>query len=225
VMQLVNSSYFGMPRQTTSIREAVSYLGIELISSLALMTGMLGQLDGFAFLESFLSDLQEHSVLTAKLAQSFAHPQKHQGLAYVGGMVHDIGKIVLALNNAEKFLAAQQTAKDTARPCQDMERETWGVTHAQAGAFLLGVWGLPLEIVDIAAFHESPSLNADCPLEPLAAVHAANAFVRAYESDAADPREFGDIAFLQRAGYLDRWADLESQAASLLPAASVNSCQ
>ena len=192
IMQLVNSAYFGLPHEVTSIQAAVTYLGFELLKSLALTASVFaaaeirGNIEGFS-----LERLQRSSLLTGRLARSIAERGAAEDEAFTAGLLHDIGKLVLAMGMPRNFAEVSSLAEEGARPVYELEREIFGVTHAQAGAYLLGVWGLPLTIVEAVAFHHSPREANTASFGTLATVHVADALVeelfhvppgRAYES-------------------------------------------
>jgi HD-like signal output (HDOD) protein len=119
------------------------------------------------------------------------------------------------------FAEIARAARDREQPFHQAERGILGVTHAEVGAYLLGLWGLPFAIVETVAFHHNPSAVTSGPCEVLAVVHVADALVdRCVRTSVmgADPSAVVDMAFLERNGLreeLSRWraiADEESRA-------------
>ena len=89
-------------------------------------------------------------------------------LAFTGGLMHDLGKVVLAANFDEQYSGAQSLARKQKLPLWEVEKEIFGATHGEVGAYLLGLWGMPLEISAKLASQTSPfqeRLNAACDLE------------------------------------------------------------
>jgi HD-like signal output (HDOD) protein len=76
------------------------------------------------------------------------------------GLVCDIGELVLAATLPEQLQAAWQHAAERSLPRTDAERKVLGATHAEVGACLLGLWGLPFTIVEAVAAHH-PSESGD----------------------------------------------------------------
>lgn len=173
VLQLVNSSYFGLGQRQTSVQKAVAYLGIDLLKALALTAHVFSSATGPAVKGFSLEGLQDHSMLTARLAKSFIADPKRAAEAFTAAVVHDVGKIVLALCVPGRFEEVIRTTIETGRMPHDVEKELLGVTHAEVGAYLLGLWGLPLTIVEAVAYHHHPELAH--PTDILVAVHVANA--------------------------------------------------
>ena len=219
VLQLVNSSYFGLPKRLSSVRQAVSYLGIDLLKALALSvhafgTMEIGSMEGFS-----LEQLQQHSLLTARLVKRMVPDVKRAGEAFTAALVHDIGKIVLAVSMPELFARVALGVRQTGRPFHVLEKELLGVTHAEVGAYLLGFWGLPISIVETVAYHHSPELVMDGAVDVLAAVHVADALLNAQQSEhrSPPPEDLLNHAFIERVGLgaqLDGWRDLAASVAA-----------
>jgi len=209
VLQLVNSSYFGTAQTVTSVPRAVTYLGLELLKVLAISAHVFGAvkmtpIEGFS-----LDEMQKDSLLVAQLARRFLNNSKKADDVFGASIVHDVGRIVLAVDLPERYQQIIRAAADRNRAVHLVEAEELGVTHAEVGAYLLGIWGLPLNLVETAAFHHAPSRFSEGPLEVLAAFHAADALVDAGRHTLVDAAL--DVAFLERAGMLGelpRWRAL-----------------
>ncbi len=178
ILQLVNSACFGISRRMTQLEEAVSYLGMELIKSLALSAHIFSALGPRALNCGFSFEAQqEHALLTARVARRFFRfPQKAQD-AFTAGLLHDIGNLVLAVCIPDEFRGVVQTYIVTERPQYEVEIEMLGVTHAEVGAYLLGMWGLPYQIVEAVAFHHNPSAALESKFDIPTGVSVANSLV------------------------------------------------
>lgn len=201
VLQLVNSSYFGLAQRQTSVQQAVSYLGVELLKALALtahvfVAAAVPAVQGFS-----LDAMQEHSVLVARIAKRLCADKKRASEAFTAALVHDIGKIVLAMSVPERFGEVLRNAGETERPAHVVEKEVLGVTHAEVGAYLLGLWGLPLGIVEAVAYHHQPELAL--PTDTLVAVHVANALSHPGPGATPDPSAGGrlNVAFVESSAF------------------------
>jgi HD-like signal output (HDOD) protein len=212
ILQLVNSGYFGLGQRITSVRRAVVYLGIEMIQSLALashvFTVQVPVVPGFS-----VEELQEHSLLTARLARRIVTDPMRAEEAFAAAIVHDIGRLLLGLAAPEQLAEIIRVAAESKRPRHVVERELLGVTHGEIGAYLLGVWGLPLSIVEAVAYHHAPRTTTIGDTEILAALHIADALVQAPGAAAQGRGEADmlDMAFLEAAGLtarLPRWREL-----------------
>jgi HD-like signal output (HDOD) protein len=87
-----------------------------------------------------------------------------------------------------------------------------GVSHAVVGAYLLGIWGLPLSLVEIAAYHHDPGSSESNGSAVLAAVHVADALVDAASASSRASEPSVDLDFLARSGLADRWPIWRSMA-------------
>ena len=94
---------------------------------------------------------------------------------YIAGLLHDLGKPILAANFPERYGRAQALAQERKVPRGEAEKEIFGVTHAEVGAYLIGLWGLPDPVVEGLAFHHSPNQWLRGGFTPLLTVHVANA--------------------------------------------------
>jgi putative nucleotidyltransferase with HDIG domain len=199
ILRLVNSSNLGLARTATSVHQAVLYLGVSVLRVLVLTVDAFGA-NGVPAELLDLERLQDHSVVVARLASQFTADRKRAEEAFSAGLVHDIGKIVLALAWPEEYREIRQQAATRQTPQHLIERDRIGVTHAEVGAYLLGVWGLPLGIVEAVAHHHAPSGVTQGDRSVLGAVHAAEGFtaggtapiVEAGLDDRLDARFFGE---------------------------------
>jgi HD-like signal output (HDOD) protein len=159
-----------------------------------------------------INALWRHSLAVAAMAKGIARaeqaPPKSIDHAFMAGMLHDVGKLILAANIPDPYHAALAMAKQKAMPPQDAERMFLGATHAEVGAYLLGLWGLPDSIVIATALHHRPRAQAENSFSPLIAVHAANALehgLRDTEEDslscAVDQEYLSDLRLLDRVPY------------------------
>jgi HD-like signal output (HDOD) protein len=208
VLQLVNSAYFGSSQKVGSIRQAVTYLGADLLRGLALTAHVFSAADAIDVPGFSLAALQAHALSTGMLARKFLGSSPRAADAFTAAVVHDVGQIVLAVGLPEKFAQCIAIANETKRPRIEVEQEVLGASHAEIGAYLLGIWGLPFPIVEAVAHHHRPDRVTEGQCELLAAVYAANLL-------ATDPSAQVDEAFLERAGFLpslNNWRKLAREA-------------
>lgn len=193
VLHLVNSAAFS--RKTGSIHEAVSMLGIEMLKHLVLGASVFQAMKGFKTVTFSLELFQASALDVATLARRFA-PRAQGELAFTVGLLHDLGKLVLAANEPT-WPAIAQRAEMEGQELYLLELELLGTTHAEVGAALLSKWQIPFEIVEAIAFHHRTAQVPDeaCPL--VAAVHAADALYGIVKC--AEPESQLDVAFLERA--------------------------
>jgi HD-like signal output (HDOD) protein len=210
-LQLVNSACFGLKRTVTSVDQAVAQLGMDLIKNLSLTVHVFGALERTALRLGFSFDAeQEHSVLTARVAKRLVSNRRQAQDAFTAALLHDIGNLVLAVCIPEKFKKAFLAIQTSGRPAHEVEAELLGVTHAEVGAYLLGLWGLPYPIVEAVAYHHSPAAALERTFDLPTAVSLANALVE--EAMGGQPVAITDhLESLQVLHKLPRWREIAAQ--------------
>jgi HD-like signal output (HDOD) protein len=205
VLQLVNSAYFGLPREVSSVRTAVGFLGIDTLQNLVLSAGVFSIFDQLAGLPRFsCEELQAHSQPTAEIVGQIPASAHVRGIAVVAGVRHDVGKLVLAARAPAHFKRALQGAEAEVRPLYAVQTELMGVSHAAVGAYLLGIWGLPSPVVEAVARHHHPSLVRKDSLDAVGIVYISNILARqvadrAPSAESIAQREI-DPDYLERLG-------------------------
>ena len=210
VLQLVNSAYFGLARAVTSIDQAVTYLGIDTLRGLVLNAHVFQTMARSSKKVLSLDELQAHSLLVARLAGKAVSPARRD-VAFTAGIVHDVGKIILANGMPDLFAEAMKIAAAEHCPMYEAERRVLGITHAEMGAYLLGIWGLPFEIIEAVAYHHAPAVVTSGQREVLAAIHTVDALLR-HAPDEIDSRFIADAGFADDAS---RWQDIVAQELSV----------
>jgi HD-like signal output (HDOD) protein len=180
ILQLVNSAFFGLNQRITSLSQAVKLLGLNTIKSLVLSVQVFDQFTSKAVKRFSLNTLMKHSLATGLIASAITMAETQNKLmaedAFLGGMLHDLGKLILVHNLPQCYELVLETAKAGNIPFYQAEQETYGVTHAEIGASLMLLWGMGENIVEAVALHHNPSLCITETFCPLTAVYAANIF-------------------------------------------------
>jgi putative nucleotidyltransferase with HDIG domain len=179
ILQLTNSAFFGVYQHVSSVERAVALLGLKTIESLVLSTKIFSQFNGAIVQSLGLQSIIKHSIATGAgagaIAKMEAFNQELVESSITAALLHDIGKLVLAGNMLGHYCKALSLAKNENRPIWEAEREIFGASHAEVGAYLAGLWGLPGHVVEAIRYHHNP---ANCPrseLGPLLMVHTADA--------------------------------------------------
>ena len=179
ILQIANSAFFGLYRYVASPAEAAVYLGVDTIRALALSTGAFSALQTTGLAQSLISQLQHHSTMTGLVANAIGKaenlPKKACDSAMVGGLLHDVGKLVLAANCPQEYEVVLNTVKKNGTACYEVERQMFGATHADIGAYLLYLWALPDLVCKAVGFHHSPADYSTTTFTAAAAIHAADA--------------------------------------------------
>lgn len=220
ILQLVNSAFFGIARKVSNAVEAVQYLGVGRVRSLVLSLHVFSCFDKLKIPNFSIERVWAHSMATGLLAQKIARAERagrnDTDEAYVAGMLHDIGKLMLASSFADQYTQAANIASERKIPMIEAEREVFGVSHAEVGAYLLGLWGLPISIVEAVALHDSPRASGIKTFTPLTAVHAASVFENEiFDSGLSTTTAKIDAEYMAGIGLADRvedWRDIAREA-------------
>lgn len=223
VLQLANSALFGLASTVSSVRDAVVYLGVDTIRSLALTAEAFGKLtprssDGFS-----IDEFQRHAMLVARITASILPAGRAQQEAVTAALLHDIGKLVVISDGGRRWAELNEQARTRQLPVHEIERETDGVTHAEVGAYLLSLWGLPDGIVEAVAHHHDPGSVPGVAFDGVVAVHIANTLANelAPAAENAPPPAALDEELLDRLGLQAR-VDVWRQHARQLSDADVD---
>jgi len=176
VLRVANSAYYGLPRQVVSARDAIVLLGHNTLRSLiftASVAGVLGRKASGYCLDT--GELWRHSISVANGSRVLARIN-HRAIAeeaYVAGLLHDIGKIVLDQYMQEDFQQTMSFAVEQAVSFSDAECEILGIDHAAIGGVLAERWDLPPQYVAAIRHHHEP-LRAKDHLAITCLVHVAD---------------------------------------------------
>jgi len=176
VLQLVNSAFLGVASSQCDPRRAVAIIGVDNLKALVLSLDLFAEAS--AELTGQLQDLWDHSCTIAAYARAIALAEglEENGAqaAFTAGLLHDIGCLVLASSCGEEYAAVLRAADTQRISVVESEFAAFHSTHAQVGAYLLGLWGLPDPIVEAVAWHHEPAQAHPESFSPLLAVHGAD---------------------------------------------------
>jgi HD-like signal output (HDOD) protein len=185
LLQMANSSAFALAQKVTDPMDALSWLGLDTVKSLVLCLQVFAQDDAAKQSGISLDELWEHSVVVAKMAHDITLFQTGDKLlasdALTAGLLHDVGRIVIASNLPKEYAETVKVAKEQKRPLHVQEAAQFGVHHAQIGAYLMGLWGMPAALVEAVALHHTPSRTPAKDFSLLTAVHVADVFAHENE--------------------------------------------
>jgi HD-like signal output (HDOD) protein len=215
VLQLVNSAFFGLGRRIARISEAVHYLGLETLRALVLHAGAFEAFAPAQPIDGFdIGALQRRSYLAARIARRLAPDAQTREHAFTAGLLHGVGLLVLAQQDPYEFAAAIADARGTATPLHEVEYARHGSSHAELGAYVLGIWGVPEPIVDGVAHQHRIDRLAGPALDAALVVHVAAVLAGELCPDAvATSAGTLDTATLAAAGVADRVPDWRAVAA------------
>lgn len=205
ILQVVNSAFFGLVRKINNPKEAVMLLGTETIKALVLSVKIFSQFNQKKFAWFNFDELFNHSMSVSMFAQTISR-QEHLDQTLVNnslmaGMFHDLGKLILVTNFQEPYQKVLTEAGKTRQNLWDLEIERFGTSHAEIGAYLMGLWGLEYPVIEAIAFHHRPGKSLSNSTGLLTAVHFGDAFDR-LKKDPNDLNNENGLSQLDR-GYLD----------------------
>ena len=215
VLQLVNSAYFGIGRQVTSPAGAANFIGLDILKSLVLSEGVFSQFDKDVVKALSLDTLKSRSVTVAHAARAIARSESNNQTivdqAFLAGLLHDMGSMVLAANLPKDYMRACELAKQNHINLWDAERQVFGTTNAEVAAYLLGLWGIDDDVVAAVAYQHKPEANPAVEFSALTAVYVANTFITA-ASHSNEPPLFTEegLAYIQKLGLTARLPDWQN---------------
>lgn len=180
VLQVVNSAFFRLARRITNIEQAVSYLGFTAIRNLVMSAEVFASWStgsAPAGLEPERLQMRAHRVAAA--AQRLAGRGTLADDALLAGLFHNIGYWVLLQECKDELQRSLNLARSQQIPMHDAERQVIGASHAEVGAYLLGIWGLPHSVIEAVAFQYRPHQVQQGCFDVLAALVTAETLIAA----------------------------------------------
>ena len=221
LLQLVNSAFFGLARDVNDVKTAVSCLGLSVLHDLVLTLEVFRSFTPNEYVSiEYLEEFHRHAQLAARIAAGISQNAKITPAGVLAALMHDVGKLVIAERTPAHFARAIAQAEQEHKPLYAIEEELIQISHAEVGAYLLSLWGLPQSVVEAVAHHHHPRRVPPNGLDMVVLVYASN--ILAHEREALDrgaaPPEF-DMELLHQAGVAERlpeWRKLAEAAQSSL---------
>jgi HD-like signal output (HDOD) protein len=193
VLRLINSAYYSLPNQITSLTRAIIMLGINTVKNLALSTAILGYLGKNNSLQwSPMDQFWKHSICVGATAKALA---VHQGIDaggreeyFVAGLIHDLGKVPLSNRSPEEYRQAVSLARLEQGPLHQAERTVYGHDHCRVGQLIADKWQLSGPLRDALQFHHDPAAAPASTQRVVVTVALANFYANLYDIGSA-----GDI--------------------------------
>ena len=208
LLKIVNSAFFGLRRTISNPFEAVTYLGIDTVKALVLVNSIFERAEPISTRHLGLDDLWRHSLATANAAKAIALAQglgrQQADDIFVGGVLEDVGILVLAANFPAAYDRAAEVLLAENLLLSTVEQEEFAVTHADVGAYLLGLWGIPAPVLQIVSLHHSPQRIKEPGFSPALAVYAADILVGEQGGNPLFRTGRFDLTSLARLGLADR---------------------
>lgn len=184
-------------------------LGLETVKALVLWVHIFSPYHSQCLSDFSIQNLSAHSLSAGMMAGDIVRGedagQRMADDALAAGLLHDVGKLVLAVNLGEEYRAVRNRARQKPQPVWQAEQEHFGATHAEIGAYLLGLWGMPFPILEAVAFHHQPAASGGRHFSALTAIHVANVLERSARQNEDFPAQI-DYAHIAALGLCERLA-------------------
>lgn len=216
VLQLVNSSFFGMSRHISNAQDAVVMLGIDVVKTLVLGMEVFSQVSKKTLSVLPIDNIYSHCVRSGGIAKAIARIENKDkeeiDNSVIAAVLHDMGKLILVEYFPDRYKDAIALAKKEKSPVFKSEQEIFNVSHSQVGAYILGLWGFPDSIVEAVAFHHHPGDNLSVGLDLAGIVHLADIieYHEQYQSGTWERLAGADEQYIKDQGLTDRlplWRD------------------
>jgi len=210
ILQLVNSAFFGLSDNVSSPQRAVTLLGLNTIKALVLGIQVFSEFQGRKGLPVSVDTIWKHSLRVSSLALSIAKqinlsPQEREDVC-VAGVLHDIG---ILLYFKIPYLTPRSFFPRNDLISTEAEYQVLGTSHAEMGGYLLGIWGLPITIVEAVGFHHTPWQQISTNTSIVDVLYVANGLLNMclHEKEVAYAN-YLDMDYMRQNGlsvYLDEW--------------------
>ncbi|MEE4264762.1 MAG: HDOD domain-containing protein [Desulfobacteraceae bacterium] len=185
ILKLVNSAFYGFKSKISDLRNAVALLGYNAVRNAIVSLSVINSFPKHVTLMDFdITLFWKHSLAVAVTSKNIAQLSKKESPdnCFVGGLLHDTGKVILAQYFPELFEAVWSTLQDEQISFYESERKTLSIDHAKVGAHLAAKWQLPEGLVDAIHWHHEfqPELKS---ANFVRNIYLANFIVNAYDLD------------------------------------------
>jgi HD-like signal output (HDOD) protein len=192
ILQLANSAAWGPPLDEANPSRAARELGLPNVRRTLLLSHTYSgfrdlEADGFS-IQAFVAHARRTGEVARRIAEAESAPAETVAQAATAGLLHDLGKLALAVNLPHRYRAALKAQAEAGTTSWEAEQEVYGATHGEVGGSLLAIWSLPLPVIEAVAFHHLPACFLSRSFSPLTAVHVANAFAGCANLEAARSR-------------------------------------
>jgi putative nucleotidyltransferase with HDIG domain len=185
VLRLINSAYYSMPEQVTSLTRAIIMLGLNTVKNLALSTAVLERLVGKTSFQALsMNDFWTHSICVGVTAKAIATikrvPLTEREEYFVAGLLHDLGKIPLNDRFPEEYVQVLESAKPGQCPLHQAENMIFGIDHCVVGRMIAEKWRLSETMIDSLGCHHNPDEAEEETRQLVEIVALANAYANTF---------------------------------------------
>ncbi|TSA55886.1 MAG: HDOD domain-containing protein [Planctomycetaceae bacterium] len=195
ILKLVNSAFYGFRTRISNIPHAMVLLGFNTVRNAIISIAIIDSLSFKESIEGFdIQDFWRHSVAVAVVSRVLAEKTRLSipDEAFVGGLLHDMGKVILARYFTDLFQQVWSAAHKEDMFFYETEKTLLPATHPQIGAHMAGKWRLPANLIEIIKCHHEPIKGTD-NFNLVLIVHAADVIVNNFSADLEFPHDFSAI--------------------------------
>jgi putative nucleotidyltransferase with HDIG domain len=220
MLHIVNSAYFGLTHPIVSVQEAVVHLGLGTVRQLVLAAEVFrGTQVPTPFPRMSMENLHRHALQAAKIASALFSEKDQKETAFVAALLHDIGKLLLITVVPDRVRVIVSEMEISGESMFAVETRLFGITHAEIGAYLLGLWQIPFPVIEAVADHHSPARAGDRgDFSLVAAIHVADALVNEFMEPVSDETTrrsaMLDTSYLDKIGVstkVPQWREMARQ--------------
>lgn len=218
VLKLVNSAFYGIHKEVNDIGNAIVLLGFNTVRNAIVSLSVINSFSGLKALEGFeISDFWKHSLAVAVVSKGLAEKTKiaSSDSCFVGGLLHDIGKVILAQYFQDLFEKVWKAAKKENLSFYEAEKKEISIDHTIIGAHLATNWELPKNFIDVIRWHHDVKNDTESK-KMILVIYLSDIIVNSYN---AAPDSSIDLSVMHPAaskfltkqlGDLDTWfAEIE----------------
>jgi putative nucleotidyltransferase with HDIG domain len=165
VLRVANSPFYGLPRQVSTVQEAIMVLGLANVRTLVTAAAVIAQFSHHSNADFDLPAFWRHSISAACCARVLSvRAGENPNTAFICGLLHDIGRVLLAVSFPEHHVRIAEYRARADCSWSEAERAVIGLDHAAIGEALAARWNFPESLQQAVAAHHRPDAFADCPL-------------------------------------------------------------
>lgn len=221
VLQLVNSGFFGLAQHVTNLERAIQYLGMETVKNLGLTTEAFKVFASQSPIsQSACETMQNHAERTAIIASTLPIQKESRDTVIVAALLHDVGRLVIASKLPNQFNAILSSSSESGERLFEAEEQLLGISHAELGAYLLGLWGIDNLVVEAIAHHHHPNRIPHRGFDGSTAVYVADLLAHELDDHPQDNEGLqlnpADRLCLEELGLLSSFPELRDRALQTL---------
>ncbi len=185
VLKLVNSAFYGIHKEVNDIGNAIVLLGFNTVRNAIVSLGVINSFSGIKSLEGFdIRDFWKHSLAVAVVSKGLAEKTKiaSPDSCFVGGLLHDIGKVILAQYFQDLFEKVWNAAKKENISFYEAEKKEISIDHAIIGAHLATNWELPESFIDVIRWHHDVRNDSESK-KMILIIYLSDIIVNSYDAD------------------------------------------